>query len=116
MKSNPSVYPDDNSGAPTLKAQHTPTPWHTVDNFDGRHHVVPILASWECDGNEPYHPLIVQVLMGRGHADKATALATAAHIVRCVNSHDALLKFAQFASVAGGFEIQRAAQSVLARL
>lgn len=72
-------------------SNHTPTPWRTVQEYDARHHSIPVLAPWECDGKEPYHPLIVQVLTGCGHADKATALLDAAHIVRCVNSHDALV-------------------------
>ena len=60
----------------------TPGPMEAVMDMDGRHHAVPILTYHPsfvdtADGTKPYHPLIGQVFHGRGHADKATAEATA---------------------------------------
>lgn len=70
----------------------TPAPLKTVSEYDGRHHAIPILASWERDESSPYHPLIAQVLHGRGHADKATAIATAQRMVKAYNAHDQLVR------------------------
>jgi len=57
--------------------QHTPGPWRTNTDEDGRHHALPILAPFEVDDGSPYHPLIAQVLHGRGAAPREIAEANA---------------------------------------
>lgn len=59
---------------------HTPGPHKAILNHDGRHHLVPIMATGpDFQDNEkwPHHPLLGGVYHGRGHADKKTAEATA---------------------------------------
>lgn len=58
----------------------TPGPLKARLGFDGRHNRIPIISeapSFADDANWPYHPLIAHVLMGRGHAPRHVAEATA---------------------------------------
>jgi len=74
---------------------HSPLPLKSVPGTDGRHGYIPIMADapeFKVDGEEPYHPLIAQVIHGRGHMSRGEAEAFAALIVRAVNSHDYLVK------------------------
>jgi hypothetical protein len=68
----------------------TPRPWRLGENPDERHHAATVMAPFACDGLEPYHPLIVQCLRGRGNAPAEVASANAALVVTAVNQFDAL--------------------------
>jgi len=72
--------------------KHTPTPWSAAISMDGRHNGFSILAPWDCDGNEPYHPLIAKTFHNHGHCDMETSRANAAYIVKAVNAHEALVE------------------------
>lgn len=72
-------------------------PLSTVSDFDGRHNYIPIMAPFDCDGNEPFHPLLLQVLCGHGHMNKGQALEFAALIVHRVNTWDAMREALKFA-------------------
>lgn len=71
-----------------MKTQPTPGPWIAHIEPDGRHRCHVIMANWECDGNEPYHPLLATIRFGGGKNDvpRDVAAANAEHIVRCVNA------------------------------
>lgn len=60
-----------------MKATHTPGPWRTSLDIDGRHHAIPILAPWNCDGNEAYHPKIAQANFDLGGPSREIAEANA---------------------------------------
>lgn len=78
------------------EVKHTPTPWHTNLEFDGRHRYFPIMAPWAgCDDETNYHPLIAMTKHGTGDAPQEVAKANASHIVKCVNLHDELVDFLQ---------------------
>lgn len=59
--------------------QHTPGPWYTDTNFDGRHQHLPIMTVHESfkDGEWPYHPKLAAVYHGRGHAPREIAESNA---------------------------------------
>lgn len=83
-----------------MTTNHTPTPWYSSTEMDGRHQCYSILTAhedFEDDDDTPYHPLIAQTLHGKGFAPKDIAKANAAFIVKACNAHDDLVGACQTA-------------------
>lgn len=104
--------------------KHMPATITAILGVDGRHHAVPLMAPWSCDGKEPYHPRLGSITFGLGHAPKEIAEAIAKKIEVSYNAHSHLVSALSFIADTVYFgnpaaalnEIQLAAKSALSKL